>query len=231
MFTDIDRGVTVDAAEAVLGLHSEQGRADPYRYYAVLHEHGQAVRFATPVAGYDAVVHGYEAVDQVLRDGSFHLMDAGYEDSQSRHWRDHQALRTLKDSIFYLNGARPPAHPVDVQPGVHRPPGQPAPPGDHPADPAPHSTGSPRPAATARPVDFMARVRLPAAEQHHGRTDRGTGGGPQLVPAEGAGHRRDPRPGHDHLAHDAQRRPGRHRADRVLRPVWSTSGATSRPTT
>ncbi len=95
----------MDAAEAVLGLHSEEGRADPYRYYAVLHEHGQAVRFTTPVAGYDAVAHGYDAVDQVLRDGSFHLMDAGYEDSQSRHWRDHQALRTLKDSIFYLNGA------------------------------------------------------------------------------------------------------------------------------
>jgi cytochrome P450 len=94
----------VDAAQAVLGLHSDAGRADPYRYYAVLHEHGRAVRFAEPVAGYDAVVHGYEAVDQVLRDGTFHLMDAGYEDSQSTHWRDHQALRTLKDSIFYLNG-------------------------------------------------------------------------------------------------------------------------------
>ena len=94
----------MDATEAVSALCSAEGRADPHPYYAVLHRHGQAVRFAEPVAGYHAVVHGYEAVDHVLRDGSFHLMDAEYEDSQSRHWRTHPALRTLKDSIFYLNG-------------------------------------------------------------------------------------------------------------------------------
>lgn len=94
----------MDAAALVRGLHTEDGRRDPYPWYAQMHEVGEIFVFDAPVAGYDAVAHGFAAVDQILRDPTFHLMDEEYEDSQGTRWRDHEALLTLKKSIFFLNG-------------------------------------------------------------------------------------------------------------------------------
>jgi cytochrome P450 len=95
----------MDAAGLVRGLHTEDGRRDPYPWYARMHDVGEIFVFDEPVAGYDAVAHGFAAVDQVLRDPSFHLMDAEYEDAKGTRWRDHEALLTLKQSIFFMNGA------------------------------------------------------------------------------------------------------------------------------
>lgn len=92
-------------AELVLALHSEEGRRDPYPWYARMHAAGEVFVFDEPVAGYDAVAHGFAAVDQVLRDPTFHMIDEEFEDTKGTHWRDHAALVTLKKSIFFLNGA------------------------------------------------------------------------------------------------------------------------------
>ncbi len=95
----------MDAAALVLALHSAEGRRDPYPWYARMHDAGQVFVFDSPVAGYDAVAHGFAAVDQVLRDPNFHMIDEAFEDAKGTHWRDHEALVTLKKSIFFLNGA------------------------------------------------------------------------------------------------------------------------------
>jgi cytochrome P450 len=54
----------MDVIEALTALGTEQGQADPYPYYAALHELGEAAE-----AGSDSVlVMGYDAVSSVLRD-------------------------------------------------------------------------------------------------------------------------------------------------------------------
>ncbi len=94
----------MDAAALVRALHTEEGRSNPYAWYARMHDAGPMFVFDEPVAGYDAIAHSFAAVDQVLRDPAFHLMDEQYEDSKGSRWRDHEALLTLKKSIFFMNG-------------------------------------------------------------------------------------------------------------------------------
>jgi len=84
-------------------LRSEEGRRDPFAFYAELHRHGPACRLDASVDGYDFVVHGYEAVERVLRDPVFRLLDSEYLDGTGVRWRDHPALRTLRDSLFFVN--------------------------------------------------------------------------------------------------------------------------------
>jgi cytochrome P450 len=80
---------------------------DPYPYYAELHEHGQVCRLDPPVDGYDLVVHGYEAVDRVLRDPAFRRADADRPDLDKEHGREHPVLRTLRESLLFIDA---PAH-------------------------------------------------------------------------------------------------------------------------
>lgn len=52
------------------------------------------------------MVHGYDAVNRVLRDSStFRMQDAEYMDRRRSPWRKHPGLRTLVESIFFANGA------------------------------------------------------------------------------------------------------------------------------
>jgi cytochrome P450 len=93
----------VDVTVSLKDLLSEEGRRNPYAFYAFLHTLGQA----SPLGrhdGYAAVVYGYEAVDRVLRDPTFRMLDAEYLDRSGQKWRDHPAIRTLQDSIFFANG-------------------------------------------------------------------------------------------------------------------------------
>lgn len=85
------------------GLLSEEGRRDPYAFYAWLHEQGPACALA-PSEGYAIVVHGYEAADRLLRDPNFKMLDSEYLDRSGTRWRQHPAVRTLQDSIFFANG-------------------------------------------------------------------------------------------------------------------------------
>jgi cytochrome P450 len=94
----------MDPASLIRALHTDEGRSNPYPWYARMHEAGPMFVFDEPVAGYDAIAHGFVAVDQVLRDPAFKLMDEEFEDSRSPRWRDHEALLTLKKSIFFMNG-------------------------------------------------------------------------------------------------------------------------------
>jgi cytochrome P450 len=84
-------------------LLSDAGRRDPFPIYARLHELGPAVALP-PDARHTAIVHGHEAVGQVLRDSNFRVLDAEYLDRTSTRWRDHAAVRTMQHSIFHASG-------------------------------------------------------------------------------------------------------------------------------
>src|SRR5690349_1851206 len=85
-------------------LLSEAGRVNPYRFYAQLHGSGVASRLDASKDGYDFAVFGYEAVNQLLRDGRFRQLDADYLDVHHPRWREHPVLQTLRDSIFFTDG-------------------------------------------------------------------------------------------------------------------------------
>ncbi|HEU4425645.1 MAG TPA: cytochrome P450 [Pilimelia sp.] len=90
-------------AASLKQLLSPEGRRDPFAYYAALHQRGPAVRLDGS-EGYDLLVHGYDAVNQALRDPVLQMQDAPYLDRTSPRWRRHTALVRLKDSIFFTNG-------------------------------------------------------------------------------------------------------------------------------
>ncbi|MFL6141261.1 MAG: cytochrome P450 [Labedaea sp.] len=84
-------------------LLSEEGRRDPNPIYARLHELGPAV--ALPEGSrYAAIVHGHDAVGQVLRGHDFQVLDAEYLDRTSTRWREHPAVRTMQSSVFHASG-------------------------------------------------------------------------------------------------------------------------------
>jgi cytochrome P450 len=93
----------VDATAVLKSLLSPDGRRDPYPRYAELHSLGPVSPVA-PATGYDVVVCGYEAAVRVLRDTTFRMLDAEYLDRGGTRWREHPALKTLQDSIFFTNG-------------------------------------------------------------------------------------------------------------------------------
>ena len=91
------------AAVSLKELLSEEGRRNPYHFYASLHRQGEACAL-TEADGYDVVVHGYAAADRLLRDPTFRMLDAEYLDRSGTRWREHPSVRTLQDSIFFANG-------------------------------------------------------------------------------------------------------------------------------
>ncbi|WP_416904585.1 cytochrome P450 [Micromonospora echinospora] len=92
----------MDVHTILTGLYSEQGRQDPYPYYAALHELGPVA--AVPDRGehrtVTAVAVGYDAVARILRDPEF-------VKQPPPNWRDHEVLRTLQTSMMFVN---PPDH-------------------------------------------------------------------------------------------------------------------------
>lgn len=91
------------AGELLRELLSDDGRRDPYPIYARLHELGPAA--ALPAGSrYAAIVHGYEAVGQALRDDNLRVLDAAYLDRTSSRWRAHAAVCTLQSSLFHAGG-------------------------------------------------------------------------------------------------------------------------------
>lgn len=94
------------ATVSLAGLVSAEGRQDPFRYYAWLHEQGEVARLRRGER-HAAVVYGYRAANQVLRDPNFRVLDAAFLDCSSTQWRNHLSIRTLQSSIFF---ARPAAH-------------------------------------------------------------------------------------------------------------------------
>ncbi len=84
---------------SLLPLLQVAGRNDPAPYYAELHRLGQAAALG-PDDKHAAVVFGYEAVGQVLRDPVFRLVDAAFLDRSGTGWRRHAVLRVLQRSVF-----------------------------------------------------------------------------------------------------------------------------------
>ncbi|HEY7597676.1 MAG TPA: cytochrome P450 [Actinophytocola sp.] len=86
-------------------LLSKEGRRDPNPHYARLHQLGPVCLLPDPVDRFDVVVHGYDAVQQALRDPALHVMTDDYPDRRgTQRWRAHSALRTLVKSIFFTDG-------------------------------------------------------------------------------------------------------------------------------
>ncbi|MEU7711711.1 cytochrome P450 [Micromonospora chalcea] len=83
-------------------LLGDEVRRDPYPFYARLHEAGEAARLR-PTDPHALVVHGYDAVNRVLRDPVFRVLGADYLDRAGVRWRQHQVTRILQSSM--LNAA------------------------------------------------------------------------------------------------------------------------------
>jgi cytochrome P450 len=92
----------VDAIETFTALGTPQGRANPYPYFAALHELGEAVRLAP---GAVAVV-GYDAVNLVLRDPGFRVSDEAELDRTFPGWRANPVFMQAADWILNVNGPR-----------------------------------------------------------------------------------------------------------------------------
>lgn len=90
----------MDVMELFTALLSPEGRADPYPYYAQLHELGEAV----PLGPNGVAVVSYDAISAVLRDPAFRPSDAS--DWGLPDWRDHPVLVQGSDWILNLNGPR-----------------------------------------------------------------------------------------------------------------------------
>lgn len=84
-------------------LLGEQGRRDPYPFYARLHERGPAVALSR-TDRFAVAVCGHEAASEVLRDPNFTVLDARYLDRGSPRWREHAVLRILQASVFNASG-------------------------------------------------------------------------------------------------------------------------------
>ncbi|MEU8261826.1 cytochrome P450 [Micromonospora sp. NPDC048999] len=92
----------MDVGQILTGLYSEQGRQNPYPWYAALHE--QAPISALPnrpaQSTLTAVAGGYDVVDQVLRDPAWYK-------GAPPGWQEQEILRTFLSSMMFIN---PPDH-------------------------------------------------------------------------------------------------------------------------
>ena len=91
----------MDALEIFTALTTPTGRADPYPYYAELHQLGEAVRLAP---GSVAVV-GYDAINSVLRDPGFRPADEATWDQSFPGWRSHPVF--VQGADWLLNSSGP----------------------------------------------------------------------------------------------------------------------------
>jgi cytochrome P450 len=86
-------------------LNTEEGRRNPYPFYAQLHRHGPLCRVANREERFDFVVHGYDAVAQVLRDPACKVMDAS-QLTYHPTWDEHRAQAVFMNSLVFTNAPR-----------------------------------------------------------------------------------------------------------------------------
>ena len=84
-------------------LLSHEGHLNPHPLYAELHRLGPVCRLCEEDQ-FDVIVHGYDAVNRVMRDPVFRVMDGDYPDRRGVPWDDHPSLRTLVASVFFTDG-------------------------------------------------------------------------------------------------------------------------------
>jgi cytochrome P450 len=87
------------SAQLAAELMSPRGRENPYPIYRQLHALGPAV--AVPGG---ALVSGYAAVDEALRDRRLVVEDASYLDKIDLRWRTHASRRLLSHAMVFANG-------------------------------------------------------------------------------------------------------------------------------
>jgi cytochrome P450 len=92
----------MDPIEILTALATPDGRADPYPYYAALHELGEAV----PLGPETVIAVGYDAINSVLRDPGFRASDSESFARDFPGWQDHPVLVQGADWILNMNGAR-----------------------------------------------------------------------------------------------------------------------------
>jgi cytochrome P450 len=92
----------MDALEILTALGTPAGRADPYPYYAALHELGEAINLAP---GAVAIV-GYDAIGTVLRDPSFRVSDADRFDQDFPGWRANPVFVQATDWLLNINAPK-----------------------------------------------------------------------------------------------------------------------------
>ncbi|SCG41947.1 cytochrome P450 [Micromonospora coxensis] len=92
----------MDVNEILSGLYSEQGRQDPYPWYAALHTHGpiSAIPARPEHSTVGAVAVGYDLVDAVLRDPE-------WRKGSPPGWQEQEILRTFMSSMMFTD---PPEH-------------------------------------------------------------------------------------------------------------------------
>ncbi|MFI1194675.1 cytochrome P450 [Micromonospora sp. NPDC020750] len=92
----------MDVKELLAGLYSEQGRQNPYPFYAALHEMGPIREIPNRAAHSTvaAVAGGYDLVSEVLRDPE-------WTKQSPPGWEQHEILRTFESSMMFIN---PPDH-------------------------------------------------------------------------------------------------------------------------
>jgi cytochrome P450 len=94
---------TTEPRALVSALVSPEGRRDPYPLYEALRAHGDLVAVKSGLA----VVVGYAACDEALREPRLLVQDAAAYDRVAPGWRAHASLRAYTDSMLYRN---PPGH-------------------------------------------------------------------------------------------------------------------------
>jgi cytochrome P450 len=92
----------MDAMQIFTALSTPAGRADPYPYYAALHDLGEVI---SPAPGTVLVV-GYDAISAVLRDPSFTVSDEAEFDQNFPGWQANPVFVQAMDWILNLNGPK-----------------------------------------------------------------------------------------------------------------------------
>jgi cytochrome P450 len=88
--------------EVLAPLMTPEGRADPYPYYARLHEHGEAIRVG-PAA---VMVTGYDAINAVLRDPGFLPSDETTWEGSFPGWQSQPVLVQAADWLLNTSGPK-----------------------------------------------------------------------------------------------------------------------------
>jgi cytochrome P450 len=94
----------VDAIELLTALTTPEGKADPYPFYAQLHELGEVI---DPGVG-DVLVVGYDAINLVLRDPGYRVSDDAFFEQNFPGWRANPVLVQGADWLLNLNAPRHP---------------------------------------------------------------------------------------------------------------------------
>ena len=92
----------MDAIQIFTALGTPAGRANPYPYYAALHELGEAINLGPGAV----VVVGYDAISSVLRDPGFRFSDEDTFDQGFPCWRTNPVFLQTMDWILNLNGPK-----------------------------------------------------------------------------------------------------------------------------